>query len=206
MSKRIVIDPVTRIEGHAKISIFLDDDGKVTDAQFHVVEFRGFEKFCEGRMLWEMPAITARTCGICPVSHMLASSKAGDEILAVTVPLAADKLRRLMNLGQLTQSHALSFFHLSAPDFLIGWDAPVAKRNIVGIIQEKPDLARAGHPLAPVRPGNHRAVRRQEDPPVVGGSRRCAQRTQHGGAGSDCRQTAGGLRDRRGSRSICSRA
>lgn len=144
MSKRIVIDPVTRIEGHAKISIFLDDDGKVSDAQFHVVEFRGFEKFCEGRMLWEMPAITARTCGICPVSHLLASSKASDEILAVGVPVAADKLRRLMNLGQLTQSHALSFFHLSAPDFLIGWDAPVAKRNIVGIIQENPDLARAG--------------------------------------------------------------
>ena len=95
-----------RIEGHAKISIFLDDDGKVNDAQFHVVEFRGFEKFCEGRMLWEMPAITARTCGICPVSHLLASAKAGDEILAVKVPPAADKLRRLMNMGQLSQGEA----------------------------------------------------------------------------------------------------
>lgn len=144
MSERIVIDPVTRIEGHAKISIFLDDDGKVEDAQFHVVEFRGFEKFCEGRMLWEMPAITARTCGICPVSHLLASAKAGDEILSVKVPPTADKLRRLMNMGQLTQSHALSFFHLSAPDFLIGWDAPIEKRNIVGIVQENPELARAG--------------------------------------------------------------
>ncbi len=144
MSQRIIIDPVTRIEGHAKISIFLDDKGDVSDAQFHVVEFRGFEKFCEGRMLWEMPAITARTCGICPVSHLLASSKASDEILAVKVPPAADKLRRLMNLGQLTQSHALSFFHLSAPDFLIGWDAPIAKRNIIGIVQENPELARAG--------------------------------------------------------------
>ena len=144
MSKRIIIDPVTRIEGHAKISIFIDDDGQVSDAQFHVVEFRGFEKFCEGRMLWEMPAITARTCGICPVSHLLASSKASDEILAVQVPPAADKLRRLMNMGQLTQSHALRFFHLSAPDFLIGWDAPIAKRNIVGIVQENPALARAG--------------------------------------------------------------
>jgi len=144
MSNRIVIDPVTRIEGHAKISIFLDDGGKVNDAQFHVVEFRGFEKFCEGRMLWEMPAITARTCGICPVSHLLASAKAGDEILAVSVPPAADKLRRLMNKGQMIQSHALSFFHLSAPDFLIGWDAPVEKRNIVGIIRENPELARAG--------------------------------------------------------------
>jgi NAD-reducing hydrogenase large subunit len=144
MPKRIIIDPVTRIEGHAKISIHLDDDGKVTDAQFHVVEFRGFEKFCEGRMLWEMPSITARTCGICPVSHILASSKAGDEILAVKVPPAAEKLRRLMNLGQITQSHALSFFHLSAPDFLIGWDAPIEKRNIIGIIESNPDLARAG--------------------------------------------------------------
>lgn len=144
MSQRIIIDPVTRIEGHAKISIFLDDQGEVSDAQFHVVEFRGFEKFCEGRMLWEMPAITARTCGICPVSHLLASSKASDEILAVKVPPAADKLRRLMNLAQLTQSHALSFFHLSAPDFLIGWDAPIAKRNIIGIVQDHPELARAG--------------------------------------------------------------
>ena len=113
---------MTRIEGHAKISIFLDDDGKVTDAQFHVVEFRGFEKFCEGRPLWEMPGITARICGICPVSHLLASAKAGDAIMAVNIPPAADKLRRLMNLGQLIQSHALSFFHLSAPDFLLGWD------------------------------------------------------------------------------------
>lgn len=144
MNQRIVIDPVTRIEGHAKISIVLDDDGAVSDAQFHVVEFRGFEKFCEGRMLWEMPAITARTCGICPVSHLLASSKASDEILAVKVPPAADKLRRLMNLGQFTQSHALSFFHLSAPDFLIGWDAPIEKRNIIGIVRANPELARAG--------------------------------------------------------------
>lgn len=144
MSKRIVIDPVTRIEGHAKISIFVDDAGNVSDAQFHVIEFRGFEKFCEGRMLWEMPAITARTCGICPVSHLLASSKASDEILAVDVPPAADKLRRLMNLGQITQSHALSFFHLSAPDFLIGWDAPIVDRNIAGIVRQNPDLARAG--------------------------------------------------------------
>ena len=144
MSQRIVIDPVTRIEGHAKISIFVDEQGAVSDAQFHVVEFRGFEKFCEGRMLWEMPAITARTCGICPVSHLLASSKASDEILAVKVPPAADKLRRLMNLGQFTQSHALSFFHLSAPDFLIGWEAPIEERNIIGIVRANPDLARAG--------------------------------------------------------------
>jgi NAD-reducing hydrogenase large subunit len=144
MSQRIIIDPVTRIEGHAKISIYLDDDGNVTDAQFHVVEFRGFERFCEGRTLGEMPALTARTCGICPVSHLLASSRAGDEILAVRVPPAAEKLRRLMNLGQLVQSHALSFFHLSSPDFLLGWDAPIERRNVFGLLDNHADLARAG--------------------------------------------------------------
>ena len=144
MSKRIVIDPVTRIEGHAKISIFMDDAGHVADAEFHVVEFRGFEKFCEGRPYTEMPGITQRICGICPVSHLLASAKAGDAIMAVSIPPAADKLRRLMNLGQMIQSHALSFFHLSAPDFLLGWDTPPAQRNVFGLIQSNTDLARAG--------------------------------------------------------------
>jgi NAD-reducing hydrogenase large subunit len=144
MSQRIVIDPVTRIEGHAKISIFMDDAGNVSDAEFHVVEFRGFEKFCEGRPYSEMPGITPRICGICPVSHLLASAKAGDAIMAVNIPPAADKLRRLMNLGQMIQSHALSFFHLSAPDFLLGWDTPQAKRNVFGLIAANTDLARAG--------------------------------------------------------------
>jgi NAD-reducing hydrogenase large subunit len=144
MSKRIVIDPVTRIEGHAKISIFLDNAGNVSDAQFHVVEFRGFEKFCEGRPYTEMAGITPRICGICPVSHLLASAKAGDAIMAVKIPPAADKLRRLMNLGQIIQSHALSFFHLSAPDFLLGWDTPQPQRNVFGLIASNADLARAG--------------------------------------------------------------
>jgi len=144
MAKRIVIDPVTRIEGHAKISIFLDDAGNVSDAEFHVVEFRGFEKFCEGRPFSEMPGITPRICGICPVSHLLASAKAGDAIMAVNIPPAADKLRRLMNLGQIVQSHALSFFHLSAPDFLLGWDTPQPQRNVFGLIASNTDLARAG--------------------------------------------------------------
>jgi NAD-reducing hydrogenase large subunit len=144
MAKRIVIDPVTRIEGHAKISLFLDDAGNVTDAEFHVVEFRGFEKFCEGRPYSEMPGITPRICGICPVSHLLASAKAGDAIMAVRIPPAADKLRRLMNLGQFVQSHALSFFHLSAPDFLLGWDTPPTQRNVFGLIAANKDLARAG--------------------------------------------------------------
>jgi NAD-reducing hydrogenase large subunit len=144
MSKRIVIDPVSRIEGHAKISIHMDDAGNVSDAEFHVVEFRGFEKFCEGRPYTEMPGITPRICGICPVSHLLASAKAGDAIMAVNIPPAAEKLRRLMNLGQIVQSHALSFFHLSAPDFLLGWDTPQAKRNVFGLIASNADLARAG--------------------------------------------------------------
>lgn len=117
MSKTIVIDPVTRIEGHAKISIYLDDAGEVEDAKFHVVEFRGFEKFCEGRPFTEMAGITARICGICPVSHLLAAAKTGDKILAVKVPPAGEKLRRLMNLGQITQSHALSFSTSAAPIF-----------------------------------------------------------------------------------------
>ena len=144
MSKRIVIAPVTRIEGHAKISLFLDDDGNVADAEFHVVEFRGFEKFCEGRPYSEMPGITQRICGICPVSHTLASAKAGDALMAVNIPPAADKLRRLLNLGQFIQSHALSFFHLSAPDFLLGWDTPPAQRNVFGLIAANKELARAG--------------------------------------------------------------
>ncbi len=144
MAKTVVIDPVTRIEGHAKISIFLDDAGEVNDARFHVVEYRGFEKFCEGRPFTEMAGITARICGICPVSHLLAAAKTGDKILAVQVPIAGEKLRRLMNLGQIVQSHALSFFHLSSPDFLLGWDSDPAKRNVFGLIAADPDLARAG--------------------------------------------------------------
>ncbi len=144
MSQRIVIDPVTRIEGHAKISIYLDDAGEVSDARFHVTEFRGFERFCEGRPFWEMPAITARICGICPISHLMASAKAGDGILAVDIPPAAEKLRRLMNLAQIVQSHALSFFHLSGPDLLLGFDSDPAQRNVFGLIAAAPDLARGG--------------------------------------------------------------
>ncbi|MFM7150317.1 MAG: nickel-dependent hydrogenase large subunit, partial [Gemmataceae bacterium] len=101
--ERIVIDPITRIEGHAKVSIFLDDNGKVDHARFHVTEFRGFERFCQGRPFWEMAGLSARICGICPVSHLLASSKAGDGLLGVRIPVAAEKLRRMMNLGQIVQ-------------------------------------------------------------------------------------------------------
>jgi NAD-reducing hydrogenase large subunit len=144
MSKRILIDPVTRIEGHAKITVQLDDAGQVNDAHFHVAEFRGFERMYEGRPLWEMPSITARICGICPVSHLMASAKAGDQILSVRVPPAAEKLRRLMNLAQIVQSHSLSFFHLSAPDLLLGMDSDPARRNVFGLIAAEPELARNG--------------------------------------------------------------
>jgi len=144
MAREIRIEHVTRIEGHAKITIYLDDSGKVCDAHFHVTELRGFEKFCEGRTLWEMPALTARICGICPVSHILASAKTGDAILAVKIPKAAELLRRLMNAAQFVQSHALSFFYLSAPDLLLGWDADPAQRNVMGLIDANPDLARKG--------------------------------------------------------------
>jgi len=144
MPKQIVIDPVTRIEGHSKITIELDDAGEVRDAHFHVTQFRGFEKFCEGRPFAEMPSITARICGICPVSHLMASAKACDALLAVQIPPTAAKLRRIMNLAQLIQSHALSFFHLSSPDLLFGMDGDPAKRNILGIIESHPQLAKDG--------------------------------------------------------------
>ncbi|MCC6682214.1 MAG: Ni/Fe hydrogenase subunit alpha [Phycisphaeraceae bacterium] len=141
MPRTITIDPVTRIEGHAKITLQLGDDGKVADAQFHVTQFRGFEKFCEGRPLTEMPSLMARICGICPVSHLMASAKACDALLAVEIPPVAVSLRRIMNLAQFVQSHALSFFHLSSPDFLLGMDADPAERNVYGLIRKNPELA-----------------------------------------------------------------
>ena len=142
--KVITINPITRIEGHAKVSIFLNDDDSVRDARFQVIDFRGFEKFCDGRPFYEMPSITARACGICPVSHMLASAQACDELVNVNIPRTATLLRRLIHMGQLIQSHALNFFHLSSPDFLLGMDSDPAKRNILGIAAEYPDLARKG--------------------------------------------------------------
>jgi NAD-reducing hydrogenase large subunit len=144
MSRTIVIDPVTRIEGHSKITIQLDDRGEVADAHFHVTQFRGFERITQGRPVHEMPAIMARICGICPVSHLVASAKAVDDILAVEpTPTGAD-LRRVINLGQIVQSNALSFFHLSSPDLLFGFDADPAVRNIIGVARKNPQLAKDG--------------------------------------------------------------
>lgn len=144
MSRRIVVQPVTRIEGHAKISIQLDDRGQVQSARFHVTEFRGFEKLCEGRPFQEMAGLMSRVCGICPVSHVLASSKAGDMLLGVEIPAAAEKQRRVVNYAQILQSHALSFFHLSSPDLLLGMDSPPEKRNIFGLLECDPDFLRRG--------------------------------------------------------------
>lgn len=144
MAKRIVIDPVSRIEGHAKITLQLGDDGRVADARLHVTQVRGFEKFTEGRPFYEMPGITARICGICPISHLLASSKACDAIMGVRIPKTAHMLRELVHYAQFVQSHALSFFYLSSPDLLLGMDSDPAKRNVLGVIEKHPELARAG--------------------------------------------------------------
>jgi len=142
--KRITIEPVSRIEGHAKVTIQLDDAGNVADTRFQVTQVRGFEKFTEGRPFYEMPGITSRICGICPISHQLAASKACDAIMAVRIPKAARLLREIIHCGQFVQSHALSFFYLSGPDLLLGMDADPATRNVAGLIEAKPELARAG--------------------------------------------------------------
>ena len=142
--KRITIEPVSRIEGHAKVTIQLDDAGNVADTRFQVTQVRGFEKFTEGRPFYEMPGITSRICGICPISHQLAASKACDAIMAVRIPKAARLLREIIHCGQFVQSHALSFFYLSGPDLLLGMDSDPATRNVAGLIEANPELARAG--------------------------------------------------------------
>lgn len=142
--KQILISPVTRIEGHAKITIQLDDQGEVSNALFHVNEFRGFEKFCEGRMYTEMPIITPRICGICPISHSIASVKACEMIQGLQPAYTGNLLRKLLHIAQNISSHALSFFHLSSPDFLLGYDSDPASRNIIGLAGKFPDIALRG--------------------------------------------------------------
>jgi NAD-reducing hydrogenase large subunit len=142
--RTIVIDPVTRIEGHSKITLHLNGEGRVEEARFHVTQFRGFEKLCEGRPFYEMPSLMARICGICPVSHLIASAKACDALLAVRIPPTADKVRRIFGMAQVVQSHALSLFHLSSPDLLLGMDADPAKSNLFGVAEKNPALARDG--------------------------------------------------------------
>lgn len=144
MSQTITIDPVTRLEGHGKITIQLNGQGEVEDAHFHVTQVRGFERFSEGRPFYEMPSLMARICGICPVSHLIASAKACESIMSVRIPHTAAQLRRMLNLAQMVQSHALSFFYLSSPDLLLGMDADPKVRHIFGVAAAKPDLGRAG--------------------------------------------------------------
>lgn len=145
MAQKITIEPVTRVEGHGKVTIHLDDNFNVSQTRFHIVEFRGFERFVQGRPYWEAPVLVQRLCGICPVSHHLAAAKAVDVIVGAGtgdgLTPTGEKMRRLMHYGQMFQSHALHFFHLASPDFLFGYDADPAIRNVIGVIQQYPELA-----------------------------------------------------------------
>ncbi len=145
--KRVVVEPVSRVEGHGKVTLLLDQDNKVKQARLHIVEFRGFERFIQGRPYWELPVLVQRLCGICPVSHHLAAAKAIDQLVGIdpaNLPVAADKLRRLLHFGQVLQSHALHFFHLSSPDLLFGFESDISKRSIIAVIDAYPDLAVQG--------------------------------------------------------------
>jgi len=148
MNKRkIIIEPVTRVEGHGKVTIKMDKNGKVEDAYLHIVEFRGFEKFIQGHPYWEAPVLVQRLCGICPVSHHLAAAKAIDQLVGIdpeNLSPTATKLRKLLHFGQVFQSHALHFFYLASPDLLFGINAPAEKRNIVAVATENPELAKKG--------------------------------------------------------------
>lgn len=148
MSRKITIEPVTRVEGHGKVTIFLDDQGNVSQSRLHIVEFRGFERFVQGRPYWEMPVLVQRLCGICPVSHHLAAAKALDVIVGAGtgdgLTPTGEKMRRLMHYGQIFQSHSLHFFHLASPDMLFGIDADPAVRNVVALAMEHKELAVQG--------------------------------------------------------------
>ncbi|HEY7865145.1 MAG TPA: nickel-dependent hydrogenase large subunit, partial [Psychromonas sp.] len=143
--KRFVIEPVSRVEGHGKVTLLVDDKNQVLQCRLHIAEFRGFERFIQGRPYWEIPILVQRLCGICPVSHHIAAGKAIDMISGVTeLSESAYKLRLLLHYGQTLQSHALHFFHLCSPDFLFGFESELAGRNIVGVIQKHPELALQG--------------------------------------------------------------
>ncbi len=143
--RRIAIDPVTRVEGHGKVTILLDADDKIHQVRLHIVEFRGFEAFIEGRPYWEVPVTVQRLCGICPVSHHLAAVKAMDAIAGYrSLTPTAEKLRRLMHYGQILQSHAVHFFHLASPDLLLGFDSEPTRRNILGVAADYPEIAKQG--------------------------------------------------------------
>ncbi|MEQ1636656.1 MAG: Ni/Fe hydrogenase subunit alpha [Methylococcales bacterium] len=145
--KRVVVDPVSRVEGHGKVTLLLDEHNKVQQARLHIVEFRGFERFIQGRPYWELPVLVQRLCGICPVSHHLAAGKAIDQLVGIdpeNLPVSADKLRRLLHFGQVLQSHALHFFHLSSPDLLFGFESEISKRSIIAVLADYPDIGLQG--------------------------------------------------------------
>jgi len=145
--KRVVIDPVTRVEGHGKVTLLLDENNHVKQARLHIVEFRGFERFIQGRPYWELPVLVQRLCGICPVSHHLAAAKAIDQLVGVEpkdLTPTADKIRRLLHFGQVLQSHAVHFFHLASPDLLFGFDSDVSQRNIIAVLQQHTDIGLQG--------------------------------------------------------------
>jgi NAD-reducing hydrogenase large subunit len=188
VAQKITIEPVTRIEGHAKVTIRLNDAGKVDHAYLHVNEFRGFEKFCEGRMVFEMPYITPRICGICPVSHHLASAKAGDVIVGAKPPRPASLLRELMHMGQIVQSHGMHFFELAGPDLLLGFDSDPATRNVAGLLAANADLTvkavelrkwgqeiiatlggRRIHPIFAIPGGVNKALKKSEREAILAG-------------------------------------
>jgi NAD-reducing hydrogenase large subunit len=187
-TQKITIEPVTRIEGHAKVTIHMKDDATVDHAYMHVNEFRGFEKFCEGRLFFEMPQITPRICGICPVSHHLASAKAGDALTGQTPPRPANLLRELMHMGQMVQSHGMHFFELAGPDLLLGFDSSPETRNVVGLVAANPELTvkavmlrkfgqevirtlggRKIHPVFAVPGGVNKALTREERDNILKG-------------------------------------
>lgn len=198
-AQKLTIEPVTRIEGHAKVTIHMNEAGKVERAYMHVNEFRGFEKFCEGRMYFEMPYITPRICGICPVSHHLAAAKAGDALMGCPPPRPASLLRELMHMGQIIQSHGMHFFELAGPDLLLGFDADPATRNVVGLIQANPELAtravglrkygqeiikilggRRIHPLFAIPGGVNKALKAEERDVILAGLDEAIATTQVG--------------------------
>jgi len=142
---RIVVEPLSRVEGHGKVTLLADDDNIIHEVRLHIVEFRGFERFIQGRPYWDVPVVVQRLCGICPVSHHLAAGKAIDRIVgAERLTPTAKKLRELAHFGQILQSHALHFFHLSSPDLLFGFQSDVEHRNIIGVIEAHPELALQG--------------------------------------------------------------
>ena len=147
MEQKLRIEPITRVEGHGKVTIHLDEDNNVIQSRLHIVEFRGFERFIQGRPYWEAPVLVQRLCGICPVSHHLASAKALDVIAGVGpngLTPTGEKMRRLMHYGQIFQSHALHFFHLVSPDLLFGINARPEKRNVIEVANEFTELAVQG--------------------------------------------------------------